>query len=534
MTTAKYLRLSSEDADLREGGKQESNSIGNQRNLLDAFIDRTPELAESNVIEFCDDGWSGKNFERPAVQELLSQVKRGMIQCIVVKDLSRFGRDYLTVGNYISRVFPFLGVRFIAVNDGFDSIRTQDIDSLETSFKTVLYDLYSRDLSRKVRRAKRFRAEQGKFLSAYAPFGFVKGTADKNRLVIDPPAAEIVRRIFEMAGNGQTTVKIARILNAEGVPTPMLYKRAAGCSRTVWPCVHEENFWTDHAVGKILRDERYIGKNVYGKRTRDVIGSPHTVKVWRKDWVIAENSHMGIVTQEEFDRAQTVMRAFAEYEGRPFPTARGKIRCGVCGHSLTKNNGKTTFYYCHTPLLSDAFDCAEVHILERDLENLVLEGLRTQAALAVELNRIWEERQRKAKRSAAATATALAALKEQHIQQVQYIQNLYEPFVVGEIDRAEYLALKAAAVRKRDDTAEQIAKMEASLENWSADGTLRNRFVDKFKQYTEVQMLTGEIVSDVLDFVCVYPGGQVEIIWNFCDELDRLLLDLKGGIENGE
>ncbi len=148
--------------------------------------------------------------------------------------------------------------------------------------------------------------------------------------------------------------------------------------------------------------------------------------------------------------------------------------------------------------------------------------------------RIWEERQRKAKRSAAATATALAALKEKHSQQVQYIQNLYEPFVVGEIDRAEYLALKAAAVRKRDDTAEQIAKMEASLENWSADGTLRNRFVDKFKQYTEVQMLTGEIVSDVLDSVCIYPGGQVEIIWNFCDELDRLLLDLKGGIENGE
>ena len=122
-TTAKYIRLSSEDDDLRKGGKVESNSVTNQRNLLDAFISRTPELADTNVIEFCDDGWSGKNFERPAVQEMIAQARAGKIQCIVVKDLSRFGRDYLTVGSYISCVFPFLGVRFIAVNDGFDSIR---------------------------------------------------------------------------------------------------------------------------------------------------------------------------------------------------------------------------------------------------------------------------------------------------------------------------------------------------------------------------------------------------------------------------
>ena len=164
-TTAKYVRLSSEDNDLRQGGKLESNSIANQRDLLDAFISRTPELAGTSIIEFCDDGWSGKNFERPAVQEMIAQVRAGKIQCIVVKDLSRFGRDYLTVGNYISSVFPFLGVRFIAVNDGYDSSRPMDVDSLDTSFKALLYDFYSRDLSRKVRKAKRFRAQRGDFLS---------------------------------------------------------------------------------------------------------------------------------------------------------------------------------------------------------------------------------------------------------------------------------------------------------------------------------------------------------------------------------
>ena len=133
----------------------------------------------------------------PPSRKLIAQVRAGKIQCIVVKDLSRFGRDYLTVGNYISSVFPFLGVRFIAVNDGYDSSRPMDVDSLDTSFKALLYDFYSRDLSRKVRKAKRFRAQRGDFLSPFAPYGYVKDPANKNHLLIDPPAAETVRRIFQ-------------------------------------------------------------------------------------------------------------------------------------------------------------------------------------------------------------------------------------------------------------------------------------------------------------------------------------------------
>jgi len=159
MRVATYLRLSNEDIDLKDTNKAESESISNQRGLVRGFIGSHPELAEAEIIEFCDDGWSGKNFDRPGVTEMLEQVKQGKINCIVVKDLSRFGRDYLIVGNYISRVFPFLGVRFISVNDGFDSSRPQDIDSLDTSFKTLIYDLYSRELSRKVKSAKRQRAE---------------------------------------------------------------------------------------------------------------------------------------------------------------------------------------------------------------------------------------------------------------------------------------------------------------------------------------------------------------------------------------
>ena len=281
MTVAKYLRLSSEDSDLRQSGREESNSIVNQRNLLDAFIERTPDLSSSKILEFCDDGWSGKNFERPAIKELLEQVRQGLIHCIIVKDMSRFGRDYLTVGNYISKVFPFLGVRFIAINDGIDSIRPSDIDSLDTSFKALLYDLYSRDLSRKTRSARRSRAQKGEYFGARPLYGYVKNSERKNHLIIDPPAAEIVRRIFSMVGGGMSIAQTARTMNQQRAPTPMQDKTAKGMY-AAWNCVSEVNFWTEAMVLKIVRDEQYTGSTVYGRRYYDRIGQSHSVKVSKK------------------------------------------------------------------------------------------------------------------------------------------------------------------------------------------------------------------------------------------------------------
>ena len=283
MKTAMYLRISSEDEDLRTGEKNESESISNQRSLLRDYVCSHADLSGSEILEFCDDGWSGTNFERPAVKELLEQVKRGQVNCIVVKDLSRFGRDYLTVGDYISRVFPFLGVRFISVNDGFDSSNPLDIDSLDTSFRTLIYDLYSRDLSCKVKSAKKARAERGAFLSPYAPYGYIKDPEDKNHLLVDEEAAVVIRRIFQRAADGLKAWEIAAELNGDGICSPKTYKVNAGYTRTPWRSIQEENFWTVGLITKILRYERYIGKVVYRKRIRDIVESPHTVKISRDD-----------------------------------------------------------------------------------------------------------------------------------------------------------------------------------------------------------------------------------------------------------
>ena len=337
MTVAKYLRLSAEDADLRQSDREESNSIINQRNLLDAFIERNPDLSGSKILEFCDDGWSGKNFERPAIKELLEQTRQGLIHCIIVKDMSRFGRDYLTVGNYISKVFPFLEVRFIAVNDGIDSIRPSDIDSLDTSFKALLYDLYSRDLSRKTRSARRFRAQKGEYFGARPLYGYVKDPGRKNHLIIDPPAAEIVRRIFSMVGGGMSIAQTARAMNQQQAPTPMQDKTAKGMY-AAWNCVGEVNFWTEAMVLKIVRDEQYTGSTVYGRRYYDRIGQSHSVKVSKKDWIVVPDVHEPIVSREEYDQAQAALK---EYKERDVPAGtKTKIRCGVCGHAMERHNTK--------------------------------------------------------------------------------------------------------------------------------------------------------------------------------------------------
>ena len=532
--TAKYIRLSLEDDDLGKSGKVESNSVTNQRNLLDAFISRTPELADTSVIEFCDDGWSGKNFERPGFQKMISQVRAGKIQCIVVKDLSRFGRDYLTVGNYISCVFPFLGVRFIAVNDGFDSIRPTDIDSLETSFKALIYDLYSRDLSRKVRSAKKFRAQRGDFLSPFAPYGYVKDPADKARLVIDPDAAETVRRIFLMTANGQKKEQLARQLNAEGVPTPMLYKRAAGCTRTKWNNLFEENFWTGSLIYGILRDERYVGRIVYGKHTRDRIGHAHVVRVDREDWIVVENTHEGIVTREEFDRAQAAIRASERgaVRNQNHPLQK-KIRCGTCGYAMSRVQEPAPYFVCRTSRMNTAYTCRD-RIPEADILETVTEGLHVQALMAVELSRLWAEQRQGRKKDITAARKNLAGLRERHQRLSQQVNDLYESFALGEISKAEYLTAKAAAAQQRDNTAARISELEAELENMGMDGSLRNGFVSAFGKYLEVEEITDEIAADVLQEVRIHPGGRIETVWNYQDELEKLILDLQGDHQDGE
>lgn len=522
MRVAMYLRLSSEDGDLKDTGKAESESISNQRGLLQNFISSHPEFNGWEVSEFCDDGWSGKNFERPDFLRMMEQVKQSRVQCIVVKDLSRFGRDYLVVGNYISRVFPFLGVRFIAVNDGFDSSRPQDIDSLDTSFKTLIYDLYSRELSSKVKNAKRMRAERGLFLSPFAPYGYVKDPENKNRLLVDEQAAAIVRKIFALTIDGVKPTEIAAMLNREGVPTPMLYKRAAGCSRERWPSIHEENFWTQGNIFKILRDERYIGKCVYGKRERDAVGNRHTVKRSKTDWVIVDETHEGIVSKTDFQKAAGRMKEYREFV--PYISERNPLRkkviCGICGHAMSLSNTKNAKYHCRTSHLEAGFGCTSEGILQADIHEMVVTLIRTYAAYAVSLEHLLLLQRERIQAEKKQARRELAVLQSRKNQLEKALQDLYEKLIDGTIDKETYLSHKASNQAKAQELSEQMERLEKSSQAATEQG---GAFIEKYREYTELENLTAEVANDVVKRVTVYKDGGIEIELALRDELEKLL-----------
>ena len=530
-TIAKYLRLSSEDDDLKESGKLESNSIGNQRHLIDSFIENHPEFAGANILEYLDDGWSGKNFDRPGVKQMLEDVREGKIQCIIVKDLSRFGRDYLTVGNYISRIFPFLDVRFISINDGFDSINPLDIDSLDTSFKTLLYDLYSKSLSRTVRNAKAFRAGRGEYQAPFAPYGYIKDPTNHRHLLIDPEAAEVVRMIFRMAGEGMENPKIASELNRKKIPTPMQYKRAAGCSRTVWPCVNEENVWHGPALSRILRNEVYLGKTVFGRFKREEVGCSHLVGVDREKWIVVEHTHEAIVTQEEFDRAQSKVTPRQRRKSTNNDVKSpldGKVYCGVCGYAMTHRKTKNSAYYCNTNRYANTFNCPTEKTLERDLLALVHTALLTEAQTAMEMEQIWIAQHDAANEDTRGTARTLPELREKYAQLELSADGLYESMVEGELTREEYIAKKASVSQEMKSLSDWISELESELENVGQDGTLDNQYVNGFKKYVNLESVTREVMIELLDRINIYPDKRIEIVWKFTDEYESLALSLAG------
>ncbi|WP_276849594.1 recombinase family protein, partial [Faecalibaculum rodentium] len=240
-----------------------------QRNLLDEYIRSHPEFSGCEVLEFLDDGRSGTNMNRPGMCTLLEAAKQRRIDCVIVKDLSRFARDYLTSGYYLEQVFPALGIRFISINDGYDSndFPYGTAGNISNGLLSLINEMYSRDLSQKAKAAKRLYAQKGQCISAYPIYGYLKSPEDKRTWIPDPEAAPVVQRMFKLRSEGASPTEIAKLLNGEGVPTPAQHKRATGSKRQLWNSERTDNFWRATTIGVILRDERYTGKLVALKTT---------------------------------------------------------------------------------------------------------------------------------------------------------------------------------------------------------------------------------------------------------------------------
>ena len=285
-----YVRLSHEDGD-----KEESNSITGQKNLIRDFFSRHPELSECGMA--VDDGFSGSSFERPAFRKMMDDVRAGKIDCIVVKDLSRFGRNYLDAGEYIEKIFPFFGVRFIAVNDNYDSLDNAASDELVVPFKNLINEAYCRDSSVKIRSCLEVKRRRGDFTGAFAVYGYLKDPQNKNHLVVDTFAADEVRDIYQWKLEGVSAADIAGRLNADGILAPMDYKRQQGLRFATPFRIRPRSPWSATAVLRILKNPVYTGILEQGKNSTPSYKVKKRVAKPRGEWAVVESAHEAVVNR---------------------------------------------------------------------------------------------------------------------------------------------------------------------------------------------------------------------------------------------
>lgn len=511
-----YIRISVEDEDNHENGKDESNSVTNQRDLLYDFVESYGEFENYKIIELCDDGYSGTNFERPAVKKLLEQAKTNKVDCIIVKDFSRFGRDYLTVSDYVDQIFPFLGVRFVSINDHYDSVKCYGATSgVDIAFRNIVYSYYSKDISQKVRSGKRSKALRGDYLSPFAPIGYQKDKNDKNKLLIEEQGAEIVRRIFQLAGTGMSTVKIARLFNAEKVPTPSQLKNAQGYHHNWWVGVGTEKLWDHSTIRLILRDERYLGKAIYGKRYRTEVGNYRTQKAEKNDWIVVCDTHEPIVTEEEFKTAEDSLGEYRELGSHSRHTYlfTDKLRCGVCGYSLMRKSKPTPRYLCETKYVVNACKCMIGHIKENEIADVVLQSIRLYAKVLLNKNTSVKQNKQNdrlalLKKQVATYQSACGKFKEQKAE-------LYDCKADGKITLEQYLSKCNDLSKQQSDMEHQMKKLTADIEILERKASIIKPREHELKQCLEIDTLTREMVLAFVDCIYVYSDKSIRIKWLF-------------------
>lgn len=512
------MRLSKEDNDIIYEQKGESNSIRTQRLLLHNYIIGRDDLKKLQIIEYVDDGYSGKNFDRPEIKRLLEDARRNRIECIMVKDFSRFGRDYVEVGNYIEKVFPFMGIRFIAVNNHFDSItlKAGEVPDMDFSFQNLIYDYYSVENSIKTKKVQEKRRQEGKYMSVYAPYGYMKDPQDKNHLIIDEEAAKCVRDIFEWYLQGKTKADIARILDARGVLTPAEYMSAKGSSYN-WRYKESQGKWCGAIVGRILRNRIYTGTLVSGKTEAIEIGGKRVRYKSEDEWCIIRNTHQPIICKEHFERAQSYRKPVSYNKEKNSynreisdSLLNGYLRCGGCKHKLTKRSRLKVSFYCRYYYELHNKSCIRGNVYEEEIKEIVLETIRKQVLLAGNINYLLDiKRQLEQVRECARRESRhkiedeIGKLKKDNFR-------LYELYREGEIEKEIYLTAKDNNEKQLKQIEEKIVGYSGSTDNLS-NIYKRQTFLDMLGPSGNIKLLTQDIIKNLIETIEVYPENRLVI-----------------------
>lgn len=526
-----YLRLSKEDGD-----KEESDSITNQRELILEFLKSREDIRIHAVR--VDDGYSGVNFERPAFQQMLEDIKTGKVNCVVTKDLSRFGRNHIEVGKYIEKIFPYLGVRFIAVNDRYDSLANDpQADNIIIPFKNLINDAYCRDISIKIRSNLEAKRKRGDFVGPFAPYGYRKSYEDKNKLEVDEEAAEVVRSIFRLYLQGNNAYKIAEKLNKKNILTPMDYKKESGSAFYTGFKKNIKSKWTHMHILRILSNPVYTGTLVQGKETTPNYKVKKKVKRDKGRWSRVENTHEAIVAAVDFSNVQEQL----EMDTRT-GTAKeqvyhlsGVVKCGDCGANMVRKtvpSGKRKFvYYVCGGHKGNKDICSPHSINAEALEESVLKLLNCQIRNVTDLGRILDKLDdAQIRKGEIDKRSRQAAKKKEEIEKYNHLRlDLYEDYKDGLITKEEYLELKEI-YEKRIQVAEQILEameVEAAFLAGGREDTCS--WVNEFKKYGLLERLSREVVISLIAQIFVYEKKEgeryprIEVQFKYAEEFQASL-----------
>lgn len=508
-----YLRLS-----LSDGENGESNSISNQRELIMNYIASSADFADMPLTEFIDDGYSGTNFDRPGVKQLLEAAREGKVCCVIVKDLSRFGRKYLEVCKYIEQIFPYLGIRFIAINDRCDSNSHRGTTAeVDIPVRNMINAMYSRDVSKKVKSAKQTQLRQGKCINAFALYGYKKDNDDKHKLVIDEPAAKVVRRIFELTCDGQKPTQIANILNADSILTPSEYKKN---SRNFKVRSITGSIWTSGTVIRILRDEQYTGTLIAGKTKVSEVGSGKCVRNPKEDWIIVPGAYPEIVTQEMWNTAAEMKSKGSGAHGKANAdrVLYKRVFCGYCRHVLEY---KDDVYRCRTPGYSERYGCPREKYRAHEIVDIVKEAVKKQLSVMASMKKLCRDIKESSNKSTEPARETILRLEHEILQLQSSKRQQYEHFKGGEIDKAEYLkereTIETGICAK---TAQREALIPVSDKQTNAVNSAHDFFTAFLKYQTDSEV-SAKMINDLVDAVYVYSKDKIEIMFSFKDEFER-------------
>lgn len=525
-----YLRLSQEDGDISVSDKNESNSISTQRDLIQAFLRKQADILYET--EFCDDGYTGTNFDRPGFTDMMKAVREKRVDCIIVKDLSRFGRDYIESGKYIQKIFPMLGVRFIAINDGYDSADTENqSNDFVLPFKNLINDSYCRDISIKSRSNLEVKRRNGEFVGNFTVFGYMRSPDDKHKLIVDEEAAVVVRNIFNWKQEGWNAQQIANHLNKLHFPSPMEYKRKCGHNYRTSFKTKTVAQWSAVAVLRILKNPVYTGVLEQGKTTTPNYKVKTRIVKDESKWARIENAHEAIITPAQFELVQTVLgldtcRAEGQDEIYPFS---GMIYCADCQspmiHRTATSSGKKYQYYMCSGNKRDKDSCTTHNIKCELVEKVVLATVQAHISMAIDIDNAmkrvealdWEKREIR-KIDAQISAMELDVEKFNNIK-----MELYEDLKSDLITKEEYHSFKNDYDIRIQSIRQQIAGLVSQRNAVEGGLTSVQGWFAQFRKYENIEKLTRLTIVSLIERVEINENKDIHVKFRHADQFTAAL-----------